>query len=229
MATSTQAISIIKKKSFKHGFSLLSFVLDWIKPCGNSNNYFTFRHGLRGGKRAQSPIFSTRCHCGSALYYQSPSIMPSPVWCSVKHENLKSSPVLPLWSVGYECLQPPNGTHLWLLFYFICIIWVFASCEMPLHESTSCFWTQPCSFIEEPRWGRYNQPKASPLITAGETKCCDIRLCNPLSSEKCIQSRSNLSLSLEQYRDMKLLLSLDEWQWWFFCLFVLLVFVEHWS
>lgn len=30
------------------------------------------------------------------------------------------------------------------------------------------------------------------IITAGENKCCDIRLFNPLSSEKCILSRSNL-------------------------------------
>ena len=30
------------------------------------------------------------------------------------------------------------------------------------------------------------------IITAGGNKCCDIRLLNPLSSEKCILSRSNL-------------------------------------
>lgn len=30
------------------------------------------------------------------------------------------------------------------------------------------------------------------IITAGENKCCDISLFNPLSSEKCILSRSNL-------------------------------------
>lgn len=76
-------------------------------------------------------------------------------------------------------------------------------------------------------WGRYTHPKASPLITAGKTKCCDIRLCNPLSSEKCIQSRSNLSLLLEQHRDMKLLPSLDEWRWWFFLFLMFFLSTGH--
>lgn len=111
-----------------------------------------------------------------------------PLWCSVKHENLESSPVLPFSSVGDECL-PPHISD----FYFTSFA-LFESLH-PLKcrfmSQTSCFRTQPCSFTGEPRWGRYTQPKASPLITEGETKCCDIRLCNPLSSEKCIQSRSN--------------------------------------
>lgn len=112
---------------------------------------------------------------------------------------------------------PPPATHLWLLCYFICIILMFTPFVMP--SNLVIFGLSLAVSQEKPHEGAILIRKPLPLITAGKTKCCDIRLCNPLSSEKCIQSRSNLSLLLEQYRDMKLLHSLDEWRWWFFFFF----------
>lgn len=67
---------------------------------------------------------------------------------------------------------------------------------------STLLWRPSQSSVQCPPTGQMRAPPPAPsfvlsrnplcIITAGENKCCDIRLFNPLSSEKCILSRSNL-------------------------------------
>lgn len=110
------------------------------------------------------------------------------------------------------CAKSAQPLTLCLGFYFEGDIGL---CEINLAVRAAFTCNEGCGFIREPREGAASSffhniqlnphpPPPHPcIITAGENKCCDIRLFNPLSSEKCILSRSNLpsycpSLFLEQ-------------------------------
>lgn len=137
------------------------------------------------------PVFSVCCICGLYRQYNQPICAKRPWKCGLGlYSSAQVLHAALIWA------KSANHLRYWLGFYF--------EGNIGLFQINLAVWVQlpPAMLAGIPV---VNQVRAPPppsssilswnlpcIITAGGNKCCDIRLFNPLSSKKCILSRSNL-------------------------------------